>query len=63
MITAIVPLAMHDGCHEFSTGKPRCALSFASDAHWLFEFVFVPPFVAGRELDQQEPVRIASAPS
>lgn len=29
-------------CHEFTTGKPRCALSFTPDDHWLFEFVALP---------------------
>ena len=29
-------------CQVFSTNKPRCALSFAPDDHWLFEFVDVP---------------------
>jgi uroporphyrinogen decarboxylase len=29
-------------CQVFSPGKPRCALSFAPDDHWLFEFVEVP---------------------
>jgi uroporphyrinogen decarboxylase len=29
-------------CQEFTTEKPRCALSFSPDDHWLFEFVNVP---------------------
>ena len=29
-------------CQVFSTDKPRCALSFAPDDHWLFEFVEMP---------------------
>ena len=29
-------------CQAFTTAKPRCALSFAPDDHWLFEFVDVP---------------------
>lgn len=27
---------------EFTTDKPRCALSFSPDDHWLFEFLEVP---------------------
>jgi uroporphyrinogen decarboxylase len=29
-------------CQAFTTDKPRCALSFAPDDHWLFEFMAVP---------------------
>ena len=29
-------------CHAFTTDKPRCALSFSPDDHWIFEFVDVP---------------------
>lgn len=29
-------------CHAFTTDKPRCALSFSPDDHWLFEFLDVP---------------------
>ena len=29
-------------CRAFSLDKPRCALSFAPDDHWLFEFLEVP---------------------
>jgi hypothetical protein len=29
-------------CREFTVDKPRCALSFAPDDHWLFEFFDVP---------------------
>ena len=29
-------------CQAFTTDKPRCALSFAPDDHWMFEFVDVP---------------------
>jgi len=29
-------------CQEFTTEKPRCALSFSPDDHWLFEFLSVP---------------------
>ena len=25
-------------CREFSEEKPRCALSFSPDDHWIFEF-------------------------
>ncbi len=32
-------------CKVFSTSKPRCALSFAPDDHWLFEFLDVPSTV------------------
>ncbi|MGC9451309.1 MAG: uroporphyrinogen decarboxylase family protein [Oceanipulchritudo sp.] len=28
-------------CREFTTNKPRCALQFAPDDHWLFEFLGV----------------------
>lgn len=29
-------------CFGFRTDKPRCALSFSPDDHWLFEFLRVP---------------------
>jgi uroporphyrinogen decarboxylase len=29
-------------CEAFTTDKPRCALSFSPDDHWLFEFMQVP---------------------
>ncbi len=29
-------------CEAFTTHKPRCALSFSPDDHWLFEFASVP---------------------
>jgi uroporphyrinogen decarboxylase len=29
-------------CQGFTTAKPRCALSFSADDHWLFEFMDVP---------------------
>jgi uroporphyrinogen decarboxylase len=29
-------------CHDFTTEKPRCSLSFSPDDHWIFEFVEVP---------------------
>ena len=29
-------------CERFTTDKPRCALSFSPDDHWIFEFVDVP---------------------
>jgi len=29
-------------CNDFTTDKPRCALSFSPDDHWLFEFLSVP---------------------
>ncbi|MBN2389652.1 MAG: uroporphyrinogen III decarboxylase [Anaerolineae bacterium] len=29
-------------CHAFTTDKPRCALSFSPDDHWIFEFMDVP---------------------
>ncbi len=32
----------NDPCRAFTTEKPRCALSFAPDDHWLLEFVGVP---------------------
>jgi len=34
--------AENDTCGEFTTHKPRCALSFSPDDHWLFEFMAVP---------------------
>lgn len=32
-------------CSGFTTGKPRCALNFSPDDHWLFEFLEVPSTV------------------
>jgi uroporphyrinogen decarboxylase len=32
----------NERCQPFTTDKPRCALSFAPDDHWLFEFMAVP---------------------
>ena len=32
----------NEGCLDFSTRKPRCAVSFSPDDHWLFEFLAVP---------------------
>jgi len=29
-------------CEAFTAKKPRCALSFSPDDHWLFEFAHVP---------------------
>lgn len=29
-------------CRAFTTDKPRCALSFSPDDHWIFEFMEVP---------------------
>jgi uroporphyrinogen decarboxylase len=29
-------------CHAFTIDKPRCALSFSPDDHWIFEFLSVP---------------------
>lgn len=29
-------------CDRFTTQKPRCALHFAPDDHWLFEFMEIP---------------------
>lgn len=34
--------AENDRCLPFTTAKPRCAVSFAPDDHWLFEFMSVP---------------------
>jgi uroporphyrinogen decarboxylase len=34
--------AENDACEAFTTDKPRCALSFSPDDHWLFEFMHVP---------------------
>jgi len=31
----------NDACRKFNTDKPRCALSFSPDDHWLFEFLEV----------------------
>ncbi|MFC1996245.1 uroporphyrinogen decarboxylase family protein [Chloroflexota bacterium] len=32
----------NDRCQGFSTQKPRCAVSFSPDDHWIFEFMQVP---------------------
>ena len=32
----------NDLCEKFTTHKPRCAVSFSPDDHWLFEFMQVP---------------------
>ncbi len=29
-------------CQRFTTDKPRCALAFSPDDHWIFEFMNVP---------------------
>ena len=29
-------------CHAFTEDKPRCALSFSPDDHWIFEFIDIP---------------------
>jgi hypothetical protein len=29
-------------CQAFTTDKPRCALSFSPDDHWIFEFIDIP---------------------
>lgn len=34
--------AENAACEAFTTNKPRCALSFSPDDHWLFEFTQVP---------------------
>ena len=34
--------AENSECTSFTTAKPRCALSFSPDDHWLFEFFSVP---------------------
>ncbi len=34
--------AENEGCLEFTRLKPRCALSFSPDDHWLFEFIRIP---------------------
>ena len=33
--------AENDRCEEFTTRKPRCAVAFSPDDHWLFEFMQV----------------------
>lgn len=33
--------AENAACHALTTAKPRCALSFSPDDHWLFEFLQV----------------------
>jgi uroporphyrinogen decarboxylase len=32
----------NDLCQDFTLNKPRCALTFSPDDHWLFEFLQVP---------------------
>lgn len=32
-------------CHAFTRNKPRCALTFSPDDHWIFEFMTVPSTV------------------
>ncbi len=34
--------AENERCFGFTPAKPRCALSFSPDDHWLFEFLDVP---------------------
>ncbi len=34
--------AENDRCLEYAPVKPRCAVSFSPDDHWLFEFMLVP---------------------
>ncbi len=34
--------AENDQCTGFTTEKPRCALAFSPDDHWIFEFESVP---------------------
>ncbi|MBN1890321.1 MAG: hypothetical protein JW850_20170 [Thermoflexales bacterium] len=34
--------AEDDACQAFTPDKPRCAMSFSPDDHWLFEFMQVP---------------------
>ncbi len=34
--------AENAACEAFTTDKPRCALAFSPDDHWLFEFAQVP---------------------
>ena len=33
--------AENAACEAFTPNKPRCALSFSPDDHWLFEFAQV----------------------
>jgi uroporphyrinogen decarboxylase len=37
--------AENEQCSALTTDKPRCALSFSPDDHWLFEFMSVPSTV------------------
>ena len=32
---------VNDECRSLTTNKPRCALSFSPDDHWIFEFTKV----------------------
>ena len=34
--------AENERCRRFTTGKPRCSVSFAPDDHWIFECMAVP---------------------
>jgi hypothetical protein len=34
--------AENAACEAFTINKPRCALSFSPDDHWLFEFTQAP---------------------
>ena len=34
--------AENERCRTLTTGKPRCALSYSPDDHWIFEFMQVP---------------------
>jgi hypothetical protein len=34
--------AENEQCLGFTTEKPRCAVSFSPDDHWIFEFMAVP---------------------
>jgi hypothetical protein len=46
--------AENSACRIFSPEKPRCALSFSPDDHWLFEFFAVPSTL---RYYQQKPYR------
>ena len=35
----------NEQCQAFTPRKPRCALSFSPDDHWIFEFMAVPSTV------------------
>ena len=36
----------NERCQEFTSDKPRCALSLSPDDHWLFEFLHVPSTIS-----------------